>query len=160
MALLELADGGRATLVASTVDPVGFDRIELHGERASMLMDGHELRIGTFDGPAQRLSDESTNHFDRVPVTFGDIPVPPFSPGGYDYVVEAHRDFVQSIAGGSAPRNAPAEGTLAVEVANAVYMSSVLGAPVELPLAPGAYAAVYEGLCSGALQLPELGRHG
>src|SRR5437763_622012 len=77
MALLEFPNGGRGTIVASTVDPVGSDRIELHGEQCSLVMDEHELRVGTFDGPAQRLSDESTDHFDRVPVTWEDIAVPP-----------------------------------------------------------------------------------
>ena len=88
--------------MASTVDPVGSDRIELHGEHCSLMMDEHELRVGTFDGPAQRLSDESTNHFDRVPVAWEDVAVPPVSPGGYDYMMEAHRDFVQRDRGAPA----------------------------------------------------------
>jgi len=159
MALLEYPGGAWATLVASTVDPVGFDRIELHGENCSLMMEGHELRIGSFDGPAQHLSDESTNHFDRVPVTWEDVSVPPVSPGGFDYVVEAHRDFARAIAERKAPRIGPEEGTRAVEVANAVYLSAVRGAAVELPLAAGEYAAVYGELCSGAAALPRLRRH-
>ena len=93
MALLEFPNGGRGTIVASTVDPVGSDRIEIHGEQCSLMMDEHELRVGRFDGPAQQLSDESTNHFDRVPVAWEAVEVPPVSPGGYDYMMEAHRDF-------------------------------------------------------------------
>jgi predicted dehydrogenase len=159
MALLEFPDGGRGTIVASTVDPVGSDRIELHGEQCSLLMDEHELRIGTFDGPAQQLSDESTNHFDRVPVTWEDVSVPPVSPGGYDYMIDAHRDFVAAIAESTSPRVTAEEGTRAVEVANAVYLSAIFGEPVELPLAAGAYAPVYERLSTGAVALPKLGRH-
>ena len=55
MALLEFPNGGRGTIVASTVDPVGSDRIELHGEQCSLMMDEHELRVGTFDGPARDI---------------------------------------------------------------------------------------------------------
>lgn len=159
-ALLEFPGGGRGTVVASTVDPVGWDRIELHGERCSVMMDGHELRVGSFDGPAQRLSDESTDHFSRVPVTWEDVAVPPVSPGGFDYVVEAHRDFARAIAEHRPPRNSAEEGTRAVEVANAVYLSAVRGETVELPLAESAYAPVYEALCSGTTALPKLGRNG
>jgi predicted dehydrogenase len=160
MALLEFPNGGRGIIVASTVDPVGSDRIELHGEQRSLMMDEHELRVGTFDGPAQRLSDESTNHFDRVPVAWEDVAVPPVSPGGYDYMMDAHRDFVAAIAQGEPPRITPEEGTRAIEVANAVYLSATLGEPVELPLAPGAYAPVYQRLSAGDVELPKLGRLG
>jgi predicted dehydrogenase len=159
MALLEFPNGGRGTIVASTVDPVGSDRIELHGEQCSLTMEEHELRIGTFDGPAQRLSDESTNHFDRVPVTWEDVAVPPAAPGGYDYMMEAHRDFVRAITEGSAPRVSPDEGTRAIEVANAVYLSAVRGEPVDLPLAPNEYAPVFGRLSSGTVALPSLARH-
>jgi len=159
MALLEFPGGGRGTIVASTVDPVGSDRIELHGEQCSLMMDEHELRIGRFDGPAQKLSDESTNHFDRVPVTWEDVAVPPVSPGGYDYMIDAHRDFIAAIAESRSPHITPEEGTRAIEVANAVYLSATRGEPVALPLAAGAYAPVYERLSTGAVALPKLGRH-
>jgi len=160
MALLEFPNGGRGTIVASTVDPVGSDRIEIHGEQCSLMMDEHELRIGTFDGPAQKLSDESTNHFDRVPVTWDDVDVPPVSPGGYDYMMDAHRDFVAAITEGRAPRITPEEGTRAVEVANAVYLSAILGESVTLPLAVGAYESVFERLSAGDVALPKLERIG
>ena len=160
MALLEFPNGGRGTIVASLVDPVGSDRIEIHGESCSLMMDEHELRIGRFDGPAQKLSDESTNHYDPVPVTWEDVDVPPVSPGGYDYMMDAHRDFVGAITEHSSPRIGPEEGTRAIEVANAVYLSAILDEPVDLPLAAGAYAPVYEKLCSGEVALPKLRRLG
>jgi predicted dehydrogenase len=158
MALLEFPNGGRGTVVASTVDPVGSDRIEIHGEQCSLMMDEHELRVGTFDGPAQKLSDESTNHFDRVPVTWEDVAVPPVSPGGYDYMMDAHRDFVTAITERRTPRITPEEGTRAIEVANAVYLSAIRGEAVELPMARGEYAPVYARLSTGEVELPKLER--
>jgi predicted dehydrogenase len=160
MALLEFPNGGRGTIVASLVDPVGSDRIEIHGEQCSLVMDEHRLRVGAFDGPAQKLSDESKNHYDPVPVSWEEVEVPPVSPGGYDYMMEAHRDFVGAIAERRPPRITPEEGTRAIEVANAVYLSAILEAPVELPLAAGAYAPVYERLSAGEVALPKLRRLG
>ena len=124
------------------------------------MMDEHQLRVGTFDGPAQKLSDESKNHYDPVPVSWEDVEVPPVSPGGYDYMMDAHRDFVGAITERRPPRITPEEGTRAIEVANAVYLSAILAAPVELPLAAGAYAPVYERLSAGEVALPRLGRLG
>jgi hypothetical protein len=75
-------------------------------------------------------------------------------------MMDAHRDFVAAIAQGEPPRITPEEGTRAIEVANAVYLSATLGEPVELPLAPGAYAPVYQRLSAGDVELPKLGRLG
>jgi predicted dehydrogenase len=135
---------------------LGSDRIEIHGENCSLMMDAHELRVGTFAGPAQKLSDESTNHFDRVPIEWEDVAVPPVSDGGYDYMMDLHRDFVGAIKERRAPLITPDEGTRAIEVANAMYLSAIRGEPVELPLAAGAYAPVYEGLTAGDIELPNL----
>ncbi len=159
-AVLEFADGGSATLVASTIDPVGFDRIELHGERCSLLMDGAGLRVATFDGPAQRLSDESTAHFDRVPVTWETIPVAEPSESGFEMIVECHRDFTTAIVQGTPVRNPPVAATRAVELANAVYLSAVSDAPVALPLEDGKYRPVYDSLCSGAAALSSRRKEG
>jgi predicted dehydrogenase len=154
-AMLEFPDGGRGMLVASTVDPIGWDRIEIHGERCSLIMNDHNLRVGSFDGPAQHRSDHSEDHYERVSVTWDDVDVPPASPGGYDYLLDAHRDFAHAVSDGTTPRNAPQAATRSVEVANAIYLSAVLEAPVALPLEADAYAPVYERLCRGDVGLAE-----
>ena len=154
-AMLEYPDGGRGTVVASTVDPIGWDRIEIHGEDCSLIMHDHNLRVGTFDGPAQHLSDHSQNHYDRVAVTWEDIEVPPASPGGFDYLLDAHRDFARAVRGGFRPRNTPEAATRSIELANAVYLSAIRDEPVALPLVADDYAPVYERLCSGDLALAQ-----
>jgi len=73
-------------------------------------------------------------------------------------MIDAHRDFIAAIAESRSPRITPEEGTRAIEVANAVYLSATRGEPVALPLAAGAYAPVYERLSTGAVALPKLGR--
>jgi len=154
-AMLEFPDGGRGMLVASTVDPIGWDRIEIHGERASLIMNDHNLRVGSFDGPAQYRSDHSEDHYERVSVTWDDVDVPAASPGGYDYLLDTHRDFAHAIREGTTARNAPDAATRSVEVANAVYLSAILGEPVSLPLASDRYAPVYARLCRGDVALAE-----
>jgi predicted dehydrogenase len=154
-AMFEFPNGGRGTLVASTVDPIGWDRIEIHGERASLIMNDHNLRVGSFDGPAQHRSDHSDDHYERVSVTWDDVDVPPPSPGGYDYLLDTHRDFAHAIRDGTTPRNAPEAASCSVEVANAVYLSAILQQPVALPLAPDVYGPLYERLCRGDVALAQ-----
>ncbi len=154
MAMVEFDSGARGTLVTSTVDPVGFDRISLHGEHASLVAEGFALRRATFAGPAQQLSDESEADFDTVAVGWEELHEPSGPSEWFDLLLDCHRDFVAAIREGRPPRNHPGEASRSLELINAAYLSAVTGEPVALPLAPGAYEAVYEQLCSGAAQLP------
>src|SRR5260221_10593640 len=62
MALLEFPNGGRGTNVASTVDPVGSDRIQIHREQCSLMVGQAQPRVGNFDGARPNFIDESTDH--------------------------------------------------------------------------------------------------
>jgi predicted dehydrogenase len=153
MALLEFESGARGTLVTSTVDPVGFDRITVHGEDASLVAEGFALRRAAFAGPAQRLSDESEGEFDQVAVAWEELHEPGGPSEWFDLLLDCHRDFVAAIVEGRPARNHPGEASRSLELINAAYLSAVTREPVLLPLAPGAYESVYEQLCSGDLAL-------
>jgi hypothetical protein len=73
-------------------------------------------------------------------------------------MMDAHRDFVTAITERRTPRITPEEGTRAIEVANAVYLSAIRGEAVELPMARGEYAPVYARLSTGEVELPKLER--
>jgi predicted dehydrogenase len=157
-AIMRLANGGRGTLVASTVDPVGTDRIELHGDAGTLVLDGFGLRVGRFDGPATRLCAESPDEFPKVAVEWEDRVVAKQDGNEwYDLVVDCHRDFVAAIRGHRAPRTPPAEAANAVELANAAYLSAVRGRPVDLPLDRDAYDEVYADLCDGRAVVSQIG---
>lgn len=157
VAMLEFPNGARGTLVASTTDPVGRDAITLHGERGSLEIEGFRLRRATFgDGSqgAQQLTDESTEDFDDVGVEWADV----VEPGGrseyFDLTLDCHRDFVEAIHAGRDPVNTPAEAGRAVELINALYLSAVRGAPVDLPIDAREYDAVLDDLSTGGIVLP------
>ena len=65
---------------------------------------------------------------------------------------------MRAITDGRPPLITPKEGTRALEVANAVYLSAIRGESVELPLAPDAYTPVYERLSTGEVELAKLER--
>jgi predicted dehydrogenase len=159
-AILHLPDGGRATLVASTVDPVGTDRIEIHAERGSVVLDGFGLRVTRLDAAAAQLSADCPDEFPKLTVAWDDavVPGPDRDKEWFALVMDSHRDFLDAIRTGVTPRNPPAEATKAVELANAVYLSALRGEPVELPLDRTAYAAAFADLCAGRAALPRVGR--
>jgi predicted dehydrogenase len=157
IAILEYPNGARGTIVASTTDPVGVDAVTVHGERGTLSLEGFRLRRATFgDGTlgAQELTDESAEDFEDVPVEWADV----IEPGGrsewFDMMLDCHRDFVGAIREGRPAANPPAEASLALELINALYLSAVRAGPVDLPIDPRAYDAVFDELCTGAIELP------
>jgi predicted dehydrogenase len=158
-AIMRVHDGGVVTLVASTVDPVGTDRIEIHCERGSLVLEGFGMRVARLDASAAELCADSPDEFPRLSVAWDDVVVahPDRDKEWFALVRDTHRDFVAAIRTGQPPRNSPAEATKAVELANAVYLSALRDEPVELPVDRSLYAATFADLCSGRLALPRAG---
>ena len=67
--------------------------------------------------------------------------------------MDAHRDFAGAVLDRRAPMVDGAEGTRAVELANAIYLSSLEARVVELPLERGEYLPWYEELVAGSLTI-------
>ena len=61
----------------------------------------------------------------------------------------AHNEFAAAIAEGRPSVIDGTSGTRSVELANAMYLSSLTDAPVDLPLVPGAYPPAFEELAAG-----------
>jgi predicted dehydrogenase len=157
-ARLHFADGARGTLVASTVDPVGTDRIEVHCEGGSLVLDGYGLRVTRLGTPASELSATCPDEFPKLTVKWEDevAPEPDRDKEWFKLVLSCHRDFLGAIRAGGEPRVPPEQATNAVELANAVYLSALRGEPVELPLERETYAWLYDELCRGEVEVPRI----
>ena len=153
-AICEFAGGARGMLSASTVDPAGINRIELHGDLASLRAEGDALRIGRTEDAVSTLMIERTNPFEIVTVAWEDVPPAGDATNFDECVIACHRDFLDAIATGREPLNNAEQATASVEVANAVYLSAVTGEPVELPLDAAAYDEAFARMCAGELTLP------
>jgi predicted dehydrogenase len=155
--LLEFPGGARGTVVASTAEPVGINRTEVHGDRGSLVIDGFGLRHATFAGPAAALAAAGQDDLATVAVSWSDL----VSDGGqameFAAIVDCHRDFLAAIAGAAAPRNEPAEANRAIEVINAAYLSALRAGPVTIPVPDEEYAAAYRDLCEGRATIPWAG---
>jgi predicted dehydrogenase len=146
---LEWGSGARGTVVASLNEPAGEERFEIVGDRGAVqLRDGYDLRVARHEPIAAYVADLD-EEYPADPLPWQTIDVPRARSEWFDMLLDAYRDFAGAITGGTAPAVDGDEGTHAVEVANAIYLSSCTGAAVDLPLAPGSYSPVYEELASG-----------
>jgi predicted dehydrogenase len=155
--LLEFPGGIRGTLVASTAEPVGTNRTEVHGSLGSVVIEGFGLRRGVTPGSAASLARAGTDDLAAIPVSWTDV----VSDGGPGMelaaIVDCHRDFLASVSSGAPPRNHPLEATRAVETINAAYLSALRRVPITIPAADGDYATAYADLCTGRCVLPFTG---
>jgi predicted dehydrogenase len=157
-ALLEWPGGIRGTLVASTAEPVGTNRTEIHGDGGSLVIEGFGLRRASFAGPASRLVAEGVDDLAVVPVEWTDLVIDGGQGMEFAAIAACHRDFVAAIAGDGRPRNHAWEANQAIDVANAAYLSALRGASVDVPVDDDAYAAAFADLCTGRVTIPGTGR--
>lgn len=146
---LEWANGACGTLVASLNEPAGVERFEIVGERGTVvLVDGYSIRVSRHI-PVGEFVETCEIEFPEDPPEWEVIEVPRAKSEWFDMMIAAHSDFAAAIVGERAPSVDGVEGTKSVEFANAVYLSSLAGAPVDVPLAAGLYGPVYEELAAG-----------
>ena len=146
---LEWANGARGMIVASLNEPAGVERFEVVGERGTVvLVDGYDVRVSRHE-PVGEFVQTCEIEFPEDPPEWEVIDVPRAKSEWFDMMITAHRDFANAVATGRAPAVDGVEGTKSVELANAVYLSSLAGAPVDLPLPAGSYGPVYEELVAG-----------
>jgi predicted dehydrogenase len=153
VALLEWSDGATGVLVASLGDPAGYERLEFFGERGAVILeDGYDVRVTAHDD-AQHLCDNCPDEFPELTHEWRRLDVARAPSEWLDCLADAHRDFAAAVLDGHAPMVDAEAGTRAVELANAIYLSSFEDRAVELPLERGEYPALYEELVSGGVTI-------
>ncbi|GIU88461.1 MAG: oxidoreductase [Acidimicrobiia bacterium] len=147
--LLEWGSGARGVVVASLDVPGGREALEVYGTRGAVVAeDGYSVRVARHDD-VRDLCERCPDEYPVLDLGWHDVPVERSPSEWLDMLVAAHADFTGAVAGGHAPLVDAVAGTRAVELANAAYWSALEDRTVELPLARGAYRAVFEALATG-----------
>jgi len=155
-ALVEWEAGGRGVVTVSTCDYGGEQRITLYGDRGVLDLDEHRVRIARAPDSVARLSRGGPAGVQHPELTWEDVPPAADTPTDPDGALRAcHADFVAAIAARREPQVESATGTLAVEFANAAYLSVLTGQAIALPLDYDRYARLFLRLCRGELRPPE-----
>ena len=136
-AYLEYPGGATATIVASTGETPGTNRLEICADRGRVVLEGRNLEFLRNRIPTRRYSNTSKVLFSQ-PRT--DRILRNFAEGG-----QQHRGILSNFSAAirqGVPLIAPArQGLDSLELANAILLSSHRGKAVELPLSSRTYQA-------------------
>jgi UDP-N-acetyl-2-amino-2-deoxyglucuronate dehydrogenase len=148
LALVRYESGAAGVIEATTSLYPGFSRrVELHGERGSIVLDGNDISLW-------KLTDSGEEEEELEQLRAGGAPAPGVAAAGQNgsrrlnaasdpmaLDISGHErqiaDFVAAIREGRAPVVDGPESLKALEIVLAVYRSAELGRPVELPLPEG-----------------------
>jgi predicted dehydrogenase len=149
-ALLRWANGAQGVLQLSITDGATLSRQEIHGQKASLVIDGEQgVRLGRYARTIKEHVAGAGGRMERLDVTWEDVPVG--ARGG-----EARRllfgQLLEAAATGGTPLCAGEDGRDALEVVNAIVLSAVRKRPVSLPVDRGDYDALLEELRDRALR--------
>ena len=163
-ALIEYSNGATATFTTSTAEVLGFERIEVYGDRGILRWENGKLQhyeaaeslsenlktsdqpFGTIDGQWRDVEPEPMPDFG------GAAPGGSQSVGGHNAIVAhfAHavlsNDESKLIARGE-------DGVASLQLANAILLAGVTHQEVQLPLDRNAYAEALEKLRNGELKV-------
>jgi predicted dehydrogenase len=138
-AMLEYRNGAPGLIAMSTAETSVKPRIEIVGERGALELIGADvLNVYRFGSSIVDYIRESSEIFDRMPRQVEALSLPDET-GNH---VSVYRDFHAAIREGRNPRTNGRDGLMAVEVMNAITLSSHTGGPVALPVDRAAYDAL------------------
>jgi predicted dehydrogenase len=131
LALVKYRNGAAGVIQATTSVAPGFSRrVELHGERGSVILDGNDISVWQLEGQG-----EEEAILERLRAQAKDTSDGASNPMNLD--IAGHRqqlaDFVEALRTGRAPAIDGREGLRALEIVLAVYASAAAGEKVELP---------------------------
>lgn len=124
------SDGKHATIIASTGEAPGRNRLEVACERGHITVETGRLVWQKTAQPVRAFSESSEAAFAQPEVETIEVPIDGRGPGH----VAILQNFTNAILHGEPLLCPAAEGIHSVEIANAALLSTWLGRPVDLPM--------------------------
>ncbi|MFO7169553.1 MAG: Gfo/Idh/MocA family oxidoreductase [Chloroflexota bacterium] len=150
-AMLEYPNGAPGYLYFSTVEAGVQRRMQIVGDRAAVELVEETLTIYRFSEPLSQYRATKQDMWGR-PATEVETVALAGDGGGH---LAVYQDLAAAIAEGRQPRCNGREGTMSLELANAVIYSSLTERPVTLPLDRGAYSELLADLRAGKRRLAD-----
>jgi predicted dehydrogenase len=135
-AIFELEGGATATFVTSTGEAPGSNRLEVVGEKGTLVLEGNHFRFLRNECPMSEFSRTSPELYARPPHWTAEIPL---SPDRGEQHLGIVKNFVRAILNGEELIAPASEGIHSVELLNAILMSSIKDKTVKLPLSSAGY---------------------
>lgn len=148
-AVLRWDNGAQGIVQLSITDGAGLTRQEFHGQKAALVIDGeHGIRLGRYARTIKEHIAGAGGRMERLDVTWEDVPAGKSEREGRHALFS---QMLDAIASGGRPLCAGEDGRDALEVVNAVILSSHRKKPVSLPVDRGEYDNLLEELRQRAL---------
>ncbi|MGM7723822.1 Gfo/Idh/MocA family protein [Metabacillus sp. Hm71] len=129
-AYVEYENGATGVFITSTGEAPGTNRFEIAGDRGKIVVENHKLTFYRLTQSERDFNATYTGGFGRPECWTIDIPIK----GIYTEHQGIIQNWIDSITKGT-PLLAPGEeGIKGLEISNAIYLSSWLNEPVELPI--------------------------
>lgn len=147
-AICDFGDGRTGFFYASTADVPGGERVEVAGDRGTLVWEGSSLRCFQLETPLSQHLASATGSFDAPQGEWHDLPIEA-APSGHAEVTRAFARAVRAndpsllVADGRA-------GLHALELANAILLAGYTRHEVSLPLDRAAFDALLQRLQNGA----------
>jgi predicted dehydrogenase len=138
-AMLEYRNGAPGYLNINTVEHGLKQRIDIIGDRAALEWVGNKLTIHRFKESLSDFRASSSAMFSAPEVVSEEISLPPGDGGGH---LAVYRDLQEAIATGRTPRTDGRSALMALELANAITLSSYTDRAVTLPVDRAAYGTL------------------
>jgi predicted dehydrogenase len=142
-AMLEYNNGAPGYLNINTVEHGLKRRIEIIGDRAALEWVGDRLMIHRFKQSLSDFRANSTSMYSAPEVVSEQVQLPPGDGGGH---LAVYRDLQEAIATGRTPRTDGRSALMALELANAITLSSYTDRAVTLPVDRAAYSTLLDEL--------------
>ena len=139
-AFCEYPNGMTGTIITSTGEAPGTNRLEIAAERGRLVLEDEKISWKRNDIPTSEFCRTSSSGYATPPTCNIEIPIQ----GSGEQHNGILNNFVSAVLDGT-PLIAPAEeGRHSVELANAMLMSTFLEKRIELPLDGAAYEALLQ----------------
>ncbi|PMC35646.1 oxidoreductase [Bacillus sp. UMB0899] len=129
-AYVEYENGATGLFVTSTGEAPGTNRFEIAGDRGKLVVENNKLTFFRLIQSERKFNETYTGGFGSPECWEVDIPIKGKSTGHSGII----QNWIDAITKGT-PLIAPGEeGIKGLEISNAIYLSSWLNQPVELPI--------------------------
>jgi predicted dehydrogenase len=138
-AFFEYPDGKIGHFITSTAENPGTNRLEIAAEMGRLVVEGETVTFRRNQQSALQLIRAGTQAFEKLASSETVLPVPREEGSPHRALLA---NFADAILRGASLFAPAAEGIYSVMMANAVILSALKGAPVELPMDGAEFAAL------------------
>jgi predicted dehydrogenase len=146
-ALISFEGGAQGVIQASLIDALSITRFEICGDKAKLLSENGDVKLGVLETPIKEYIEKSKEVWDHPKCNWIKV-TPKAREAGHIAIL---RDFTQALLEDREPLIPGREGLVSLEIANAIILSHFKGKTVTFPVDRNEYTKLMQKLQAGHL---------